>query len=88
IKAQQALRDRGFTVFDYFEDNGDEQVIQEHGLQDLVMEQYHQPILQSGYLTAVYMMPHWELSGGARQEYQHFVDNDLPIKHIPEEWLL
>lgn len=87
IKAQQVLRDKGFTVFDYFEDNDDEKVIQKHELQDLVMEYYHQPILQSGYLAAVYMMPYWELSGGARAEYQHFVENGLPIEHIPEEWL-
>ena len=88
IKAQQVLRKRGLSVFDYVEDPHDEEVIKSlNASSDDVMQYYHDPILHSGLFSAVYMMPHWELSGGARQEHQHFLDNGLPIEHIPEEWL-
>tara|TARA_B100001989_G_scaffold247442_1_gene219652 strand:- start:1846 stop:2220 length:375 start_codon:yes stop_codon:yes gene_type:complete len=72
IRAQEILREKGFTVFDYFEDNDDEDVIKEHDLQEFVMEYYHQPILQTGLISAVYMMPKWEESGGATAERKHF----------------
>lgn len=87
IKAQQLLRERGFTVFDYFEDNDDENVIKELKLVgNEVMDYYHHPILRTGLITAVYMMPRWEESGGARAEHEHFVSNNLKVELIPEEW--
>lgn len=87
VKAQQILREKGFTVFDYFEDNEDESVIKDLSLTgDEVMSHYHQPILKTGLITAVYMMPRWEESGGAKAEYEHFVSNNLKIEYIPEEW--
>lgn len=89
IKAQQILREKGFTVFDYFEDNDDEDVIKELKLVgNGVMDHYHQPILKTGLITAVYMMPRWEESGGARAEHEHFVSNNLKVELIPEEWFV
>ena len=87
ILAQQALRDQGYTVFDYFEDNDDEDVIKRLDVTPgEVMNFYHQPILKTGLITTVYMMPRWEDSGGARAEHKHFVSNNLEVELIPEEW--
>ncbi len=87
IKAQQILRENGFTVFDYFEDNDDEAIIKDLTLVgNEVMDYYHQPILETGLITAVYMMPRWEESGGARAEHEHFVSNKLKVELIPDEW--
>ena len=46
VLAQQKLRELfGYTVFDYFEDNTDEEVIKSLSLSgDVVMQYYHQPI--------------------------------------------
>lgn len=87
IKAQQILRDKGFTVFDYFEDNDDEDVIKSLGLTwEEVMNHYHNPILDSGLISEVFMMPLWEQSNGAKAEYEYFLKNNLKINYIPEEW--
>jgi hypothetical protein len=85
VKAQRILHSKGFTVFDYFEDNDDEEVIKSLDLQAEVMEYYHKPILQTGLIKAVYMMPRWSESGGATAEREHFIKNQLEIVEIPEE---
>lgn len=88
IKAQQVLRDKGFTVFDYFEDNDDEAVIKTLDISwEKVMELYHDPILATGLISEVYMMPRWQESNGARWEHEHFVQNNLKVGDVPEEWL-
>lgn len=88
IKAQQIIKDKGYTVFDYFEDNDDESVIKKLDVTwEEVMEFYHNRILNSGLITSVFMMPFWEESNGAKSEHEYFVSNNLSIKNIPEEWL-
>ena len=87
IVAQQKLREQGLTVFDYFEDNDDEDVIKTLDVSwDDVMDLYHQPILESGLITAVYMMPLSEKSKGATQEKSYFEKNNLEAHDIPEFW--
>lgn len=87
IVAQQKLREQGFTVFDYFEDNGDEEVIKELGMPwKEVMEYYHMPILKTGLISGVYMMPRSNESNGATMEREYFEVNGLEIHEIPESW--
>ena len=89
ITAQQKLRAMGMTVYDYFEDNDDEQVIKNLEIKgDEVIRLYHQPILETGLIGTVYMLPNWEDSEGAKAEYDHFVSNDLNVHFIPEEWFV
>lgn len=86
-KAQQKLRDEGYTVFDYFDGHDDENVINGLGLPwEEVMLHYHDPILQSGLLQKVFMMPFWEKSNGAKWELKHFIEQGLGIELIPESW--
>lgn len=88
IAAQQKLREQGYTVFDYFEDNDDEEVIKELDVPwEEVMRHYHDPILKTGFITTVFMMPNWQDSNGAKWEHQHFLDNELEVAMVPEEWL-
>jgi hypothetical protein len=85
--AQQKLRERGFTVFDYFEDNDDEDIIKTLDVEwGEVMEHYHMPILETGLIKTVYMMPRSEESNGAMTEKQYFEKNGLQIEQVPEEW--
>ena len=87
-KSQQVLREKGCTIFDYFEDNEDEAVIKTLGLPwEEVMEHYHEPILATGLITTIYMLPRWEESNGARWEHEHFVQNNLSVELIPEAWV-
>lgn len=89
IRAQRILRDKGFTVFDYFEDNDDESIIKSMNLPwEEVLRYYHEPILETGLIQTVYMMPCWEESNGAKWEYEHFVSNNLKVEHMPEEWFI
>lgn len=88
IKAQQVLRDKGFTVYDYFEDNDDETVIKNLGVSwEEVMRHYHAPILATGLISTMYLMPRWEESNGANWEHEYFVKNKLATENIPEAWL-
>jgi hypothetical protein len=87
IIAQRRLREEGFTVFDYFEDNDDEAAIKELAVDwGMVMEHYHLPILETGLISAVYMMPGSETSNGATMERKYFVRQELPVRVIPESW--
>lgn len=87
IIAQRRLREEGFTVFDYFEDNDDEAAIKELAVDwGMVMEHYHLPILETGLISAVYMMPGSETSNGATMEREYFVRQELPVREIPESW--
>lgn len=87
IIAQQILRKRGFIVFDYFEDNDEDNVIRKLQLTgNEVKEHYLQPILETGLITTIYMMPRWEESGCAKAEYDFFAVHNLRIELIPESW--
>lgn len=59
LVAEKVLKQKGFTVFDYFEGNDDEDHIAAMGLPwEEVMEDYHKPILESGLIeTAFFFAP-------------------------------
>ena len=86
-EATRILKEQGYTVFDYF-DNDDEERIREAGLPwEVVMEQYHRPILETGLIQTAFFLPDWQSSNGARWEYE--MVSDLPAmeaKEFPEEW--
>lgn len=50
------------------------------------MEHYHHPIMATGLLKTVYMMPKWEESNGAKDEHEFAMKLGLAIKDIPEAW--
>lgn len=87
IIAQSKLREQGFTVFDYFEGNHDERQIVPLALPwKEVMDHYHRPIMATGLLKTVYMMPLWEQSNGAKDEHEFALELGLEIKDIPQNW--
>ena len=87
IVAQEKLRDVGYTVFDYFEGNHDERhIIPLQLAWEEVMEHYHLPIMQTGLITTMFMMPLWEGSNGARSEHAFAAKTGMTIEYISEEW--
>jgi hypothetical protein len=87
LKGQDILREKGYTVFDYFEGHDDEDVIQSLKLPWAeVMEHYHRPIMATGLITAAFFLPRWEKSNGAKAEYAYAQEFGLEIKEFPEEW--
>lgn len=87
IVAQAKLREEGNTVFDYFEGNHDERHIVELALSwEDVMEHYHKPIMATGLIKTVFMMPMWETSNGAKWEHAFAESLGLNICELPSEW--
>lgn len=87
IVAQEKLKAEGYTVFDYFEGNFDERQIVPLKLPwQEVMEYYHLPIMQTGLIATMFMMPLWEGSNGAKVEHDFAVKTGMTIKYIPEDW--
>ena len=85
IVAQEKLKEEGLTVFVYFEGNHDERQIVPLGLPwKEVMEHYHRPIMATGLLKTVYMMPKWEESNGAKDEHEFAIELGLEIKELTE----
>jgi Domain of unknown function (DUF4406) len=87
--AQNKLREQGYKVFDYFDDNDDEEVIITLNLPwSEVMTHYHQPIMATKLLTTVFMMPKWRESNGAKWEHSFAQELGLKIRPVPEDWFL
>jgi hypothetical protein len=87
LVAQETLRAKGYAVFDYFEGNHDERQIVALELPwEEVMEHYHRPIIASGLLGTVFMMPKWRESNGATWEHDFAKELGLKIRPIPDSW--
>ncbi len=89
LVAEKVLKQKGFTVFDYFEGNDDEDHIAAMGLPwEEVMEDYHKPILESGLIETAFFLPRWRESNGATWE-REFIEAipQMKIRPFPEEWL-
>lgn len=85
--AQEKLREAGYTVFDYFDGNYDErQIIPLKLPWEEVMEHYHVPIMETGLLSVMFMMPLWESSNGANVEHDFALQTGMTIKYLPEDW--
>lgn len=88
-KAEKILIEKGFTVFDYFTNNHDEEDIYEMGMNwETVMELYHKPILAANILDTAFLLPDWQNSNGSCFEH-HFITRHTKtkIREFPEEWL-
>ena len=87
LKGQDILREKGYTVFDYFEGHNDEEVIQSLALPWAeIMEYYHRPIMATGLIKEAFSMPLWEKSNGATSEYKYAQEYGLKINFFPENW--
>ncbi len=87
LKGQEILRERGYTVFDYFEGHNDEDVIKSLELPWAeVMEYYHRPIMATGLISGAFFLPLWEKSNGAKSEYDYAKEYGLEIHDFLEEW--
>ena len=85
--AQEKLKNSGYTVFDYFEEPHNEALIVELDMRwQEVMEYYHRPIMETRLMSAVFMMPRWQESNGAKLEYEYAIRLGLEIEEIPEGW--
>jgi hypothetical protein len=55
----------------------------------MIMEVYHKPILESGYIKQAFFMPKWEESKGATWERNLIKENsNIKVEEFPEEWIL
>ena len=89
LKGQDILREKGYTVFDYFEGHNDEDVIKDLNLPwSEVMKYYHRPIMATGLIRGAFFLPRWERSNGATSEHEYAKEIDLEIYDFPEEWFL
>jgi hypothetical protein len=89
MKSEIILKEKGYTVFDYFEGNDDEGHIAAMGLPwEEVMEYYHKPILESGLIETAFFLPRWRESNGAKWEHE-FIEAipNTKIRSFPEDWL-
>lgn len=87
LKGQEILREKGYTVFDYFEGHDDEEIIKSLDLPWVeVMEYYHRPIMATGLIKGSFFMPLWEGSNGAKAEYEYAKEYGLEIHEFSEEW--
>ncbi|MEK7638932.1 MAG: DUF4406 domain-containing protein [Patescibacteria group bacterium] len=88
-QAEAILKEKGYTVFDYFKSNDDEAQIIKAGITDwdLVMETYHRPIFEANLLSAAFFLKDWEKSRGATWEHNFIsAHTSADIKEFPEEW--
>lgn len=86
-EANKILTEKGYTVFDYF-DHDDEDQIKAAGLPwEEVMEHYHRPILETGLISTAFFLPDWESSNGATWE-RRMIESmpNMEIREFPEEW--
>lgn len=85
--AQEKLNSQGYAVFN-FESNYDEQQIAELKIADWkeIMKHYHNPIMATGLIKTVFMMPKWRESNGATWEHEFATELGLQIRPIPDSW--
>ena len=87
--AEEALRQRGYTVFDYFDSSDDEEQIKAAGIDwEMVMQYYHEPILRADLLAGAFFMPKWEESNGSKWDHDFITKNtSATAEDIPETWI-
>lgn len=87
LKGQEILREKGYTVFDYFEGHDGEEVIKSLNVPWVeVMEHYHRPIMAAGLIKGAFFLPRWEFSNGAKAEHEYAKEFGLDIHYFLEEW--
>lgn len=89
MKSELVLKEKGYTVFDYFEGNHDErQIVALNIPWEEVMEHYHKPILLAGLIDTAFFLPRWRESNGATWEHEFIIENtNTKVRSFPAEWL-
>jgi hypothetical protein len=85
VRAEEILEEKGYTVFRF----GDaEESIKDKGFSHAaVMEEFHQPVLESNLISEAFFLPEWEKSKGATWERDFIRDHtSMKINEFPEEW--
>ncbi|MEK7538965.1 MAG: DUF4406 domain-containing protein [Patescibacteria group bacterium] len=72
-KAVAELRQGGYTVFDFAP--YEPELLQIKASHSAIMEDFHKPILQSGYITTAFFLPAWNESKGATWEREYIEAN-------------
>jgi hypothetical protein len=80
-KAQKTLTDKGLVVFNQipFVDYNIEEAPFNYAIK---FEKFYKPLIQSGKITACYILPHWEKSEGTKSEIEYAREVGLPIYEI------
>jgi len=88
-RAEKALKKRGYTLVDYFTSEKTIKELRKEGVSpDLIMDVYHKPILESGYIRKAFVMPKSDESAGATWEINYIKEHtNTEIETIPEEWI-
>lgn len=89
-KAETVLKEKGYTIVDYFESEKTIKQLREDGVLDpnVTMIEYHNPILESGYIKKAFVMPRSNESAGATHEINFIREHtNIELEDIPEEWL-
>ena len=89
MKSEAILKEKGYTVFDYFEGNHDErQIVALNIPWEEVMEHYHKPILLAGLIDTAFFLPRWRESNGATWEHEFITEHtNTKVRSFPAEWL-
>lgn len=83
-RATDILKERGYSVWDWAPS---EVYIKDMTLPwPTIMEEFHKPILQSGYITEAFFLPSWEQSNGAKAEHDYAETAHVAVKEFPEAW--
>lgn len=88
-KAEKALRKRGYTIVDYFTSEETIKKLRDENVSpNLIMDEYHKPILESGYIQKAFFMPRSDESAGATWERNFIRDHtNIEILEVPEDWI-
>ncbi len=88
-RAEKALRERGYTIVDYFTSEETIKKLRSEDVSpDLIMNEYHKPILESGYIQKAFFMPRSDESAGATWERNFIRDHtNIQIEELPEDWI-
>lgn len=87
--AEKALKKRGYNIVDYFNSEETIKKLRVEGVSaDLIMDAYHKPILESGYIRKAFVMPRSNESAGATWEINFIKEHtNTEIENVPEEWI-
>lgn len=87
--AEKALKKRGYNIVDYFTSEETIKKLRGEGVSsDLIMDIYHKPILESGYIRKAFVMPRSNESAGATWEINFIKEHtNTEIENVPEEWI-
>lgn len=83
-QATKKLISKGYSVWNY---ETSEKYIKPLNLKwETIMEDFHIPILRSGFIKKAFFIQNWESSNGAKVEYNQCRLLGIECELFPEEW--